>query len=81
MEFLKLSKERNGECLDLVWEVFSEFEVPVFPPEGGPEYKRIIEETREKKNICFLSVEIMLCGVKACFFFTFCLIFIEIKPC
>ena len=55
MEFLKLPKERNSECLDLVWRVFSEFEVPVFPVEGGPEYKRIIEETREKKNISFYS--------------------------
>ena len=55
---IKLEKSdpcRIDECLDLVWEVFSEFEVPVFPPEGGPEYKRIIEETREKKNICFYS--------------------------
>ena len=37
-------------CLDLVWQVFSEFETPVFPPEGSVEYKRVIEETRRKKN-------------------------------
>ena len=49
----KLGIKRIDECLDLVWRVFSEFEVPVFPPEGGKEYKRIIEETREKKNIVF----------------------------
>ena len=47
MEFTKVSRERNKECLDLVWQVFSEFETPVFPPEGSVEYKRIIEETRE----------------------------------
>lgn len=40
-------------CLDLVWQVFSEFETPVFPPEGSVEYKRVIEETRRKKNIKF----------------------------
>ena len=49
----KLGQKRIDECLDLVWQVFSEFEVPVFPPEGGPEYKRIIEETRQRKNISF----------------------------
>ncbi|MBQ8545446.1 MAG: GNAT family N-acetyltransferase [Clostridia bacterium] len=49
----KLGIKRLDECLDLVWQVFSQFEVPVFPPEGGAEYKRIIEETREKKNISF----------------------------
>jgi len=49
----KLGVKRIDECLDLVWRVFSEFEVPEFPPEGGSEYKRIIEETRQKKNISF----------------------------
>lgn len=49
----RLDSSYIDECLDLVWLVFSEFEVPVFPKEGGIEYKRIIEETREKKNITF----------------------------
>lgn len=49
----RLDASYIDECLDLVWQVFSEFEVPVFPKEGGAEYKRIIEETREKKNITF----------------------------
>ena len=49
----KLSHDYIDECLDLVWRVFSEFEVPVFPKEGAVEYKRIIEETRQKKNITF----------------------------
>lgn len=53
IEIKKLSRERNSECLDLVWRVFSEFETPVFPLEGSIEYKRIIEETREKNNITF----------------------------
>lgn len=53
LELKRLPVERNSECLDLVWEVFSEFEVPVFPKEGGIEYKRIIEETRQKNNIVF----------------------------
>ncbi len=49
----KLSSSYNSMALDLVWQVFSEFEVPVFPKEGAIEYKRIIEETREKNNITF----------------------------
>ena len=53
LEFKILPKEKNSECLDLVWQVFSQFETPVFPPEGSVEYKRIIEETREKNNIVF----------------------------
>jgi len=53
MEFLKLPKERNSECLDLVWRVFSELETPFFEPQASAEYKRIIEETREKNNIVF----------------------------
>ena len=55
MEFKKLSKERNGECLDLVWQVFSEHESPLFAPEASAEYKKIIEETREKNNIVFYA--------------------------
>ncbi len=53
MEFKKLQKERNSECLDLVWRVFSEFETPLFEPQASVEYKKIIEETREKNNIVF----------------------------
>ncbi len=53
MEFLKLPKERNSECLDLVWRVFSELETPLFEAQASVEYKRIIEETREKNNIVF----------------------------
>ena len=53
LEFKRLPKNRNSECLDLVWEVFSQFETPVFPPEGSVEYKRIIEETRSLNNIVF----------------------------
>lgn len=49
----RLDDSYIDECLDLVWLVFSEFEVPVFPKEGGIEYKRIIEETRQKRNITF----------------------------
>lgn len=49
----KLDESYIDECLDLVWQVFSEFEVPVFPKEGGVEYKRIIEKTRKEKNITF----------------------------
>ncbi|MBQ7761482.1 MAG: GNAT family N-acetyltransferase [Clostridia bacterium] len=49
----RLDSSYIDECLDLVWLVFSEFEVPVFPREGAVEYKRIIEETRQKKNITF----------------------------
>ena len=55
MEFKKLSKERNGECLDLVWQVFSEHESPLFAPEASAEYKKIIEETRDKNNIVFYA--------------------------
>ena len=53
MEFLKLPKERNSECLDLVWRVFSELETPLFGEEASADYKRIIEETREKNDIIF----------------------------
>ena len=53
IEVRSLDSSYNDECLDLVWQVFSQFETPVFPPEGSVEYKRIIEETREKKNIKF----------------------------
>ncbi|MBQ7353470.1 MAG: GNAT family N-acetyltransferase [Clostridia bacterium] len=49
----RLDNSYIDECLDLVWRVFSQFETPIFPPEGSVEYKRIIEETREKQNICF----------------------------
>ena len=53
IEIKSLDSSYIDECLDLVWQVFSEFETPVFPPEGSVEYKRIIEETREKRNIKF----------------------------
>ncbi len=53
MEFKKLSKERNSECLDLVWRVFSEFETPLFGEEASLDYKRILEETRKNNNITF----------------------------
>lgn len=55
MEFKELPKERNSECLDLVWRVFSELETPLFEPQASVEYKRIIEETREKGNIVFFG--------------------------
>ena len=53
MEFKKLPKERNSECLDLAWRVFEELEAPVFEPQAKDSYKKIIEETREKNNIVF----------------------------
>lgn len=53
MEFKRLPKERNNECLDLVWRVFSELETPLFEERASVEYKRIIDETREKNNIVF----------------------------
>ncbi len=53
IEFKKLPKERNSECLDLVWRVFSELETPIFGEIASLEYKKIIEETREKNNIEF----------------------------
>lgn len=55
IEFKKLTEERNGECLDLVWKVFSELETPVFGEDASYEYKKIIEETREKNNIVFFG--------------------------
>ena len=48
IEIKSLDSSYIDECLDLVWQVFSEFETPVFPPEGSFEYKRIIEETKNK---------------------------------
>ncbi|MBO5313542.1 MAG: GNAT family N-acetyltransferase [Clostridia bacterium] len=53
IRFQRLTKDRNGECLDLVWSVFSVFEVPDFPEEGVLEYKRIIEQTKRQENIVF----------------------------
>ena len=53
IKITKLGKEYLDECLDTVWRVFSEFEVPVFPPEGGPTYKAGIEKTRKEGNITF----------------------------
>ena len=53
IEFKKLPKERNSECLDLVWRVFSQLETPIFGEGPSLEYKKIIEETREKNNITF----------------------------
>ena len=55
MEFKKLPKERNGECLDLVWQVFSEHESPLFVPQASLEYKKKIDETREKNDIVFYA--------------------------
>ncbi|MBO5286968.1 MAG: GNAT family N-acetyltransferase [Clostridia bacterium] len=55
LEFKKIEKERNNEALDLVWQVFSIFEVPDFPPEGALEYKRIIDETRTLRNVEFYA--------------------------
>ncbi len=51
----KLGITRLDECLDTVWRVFSEFEVPVFPPEGATTYKETIETTRKKGDICFYA--------------------------
>ena len=53
LEFKKLPVEKNGECLDLVWRVFSEMETPIFGEMPSLEYKKIIDETREKNNILF----------------------------
>lgn len=53
MEFKRLPEERNGECLDLVWRVFSLLDTPIFGEEAAKSYKAIIEETREKNNIVF----------------------------
>jgi len=55
MEFTKVSRERNGECLDLVWRVFSELETPIFGEAASLEYKKIIDETRDKNNIEFYA--------------------------
>ena len=46
MEFKKLPKERNSECLDLAWRVFEELEAPVFEPQARDSYKKIIEELK-----------------------------------
>ncbi len=51
----KLGKERIDECLDTVWSVFSQFEVPIFPDEGAVTYKNTIEATRKNKDICFYA--------------------------
>ncbi len=49
----KLGIDRIDECLDLVWEVFSEFEVPTYPKEGAITYKQTIEKTRKDKDVFF----------------------------
>ncbi len=49
----KLGSEHLDECLDTVWRVFSEFEVPIFPQEGALTYKKGIEETRKNGDITF----------------------------
>ena len=51
----KLGVERIDECLDTVWRVFCEFEVPIFPPEGAVTYKETIEATRKNKDISFYA--------------------------
>lgn len=53
IEIIKLPYDRYNEATALIWEVFQVFEVPDFPPEGVLEYKRILDETEEKKNITF----------------------------
>lgn len=53
LEIKKLGIERLDECLDTVWRVFLEFEVPIFPPEGAATYKERIEKTRQNKDITF----------------------------
>ena len=53
IEFKKLPKERNNECLDLVWNVFCEAESSIFTSEGVLAYKEIIDKTRECGNITF----------------------------
>ena len=55
MEFKKLPKDRNGECLDLVWYVFSLLETPIFGEEAAKSYKAIIEDTRKQGNITFYA--------------------------
>lgn len=51
----KLGCERIDECLDTVWRVFAEFEVPIFPHEGAVTYKNTIEATRKEQDICFYA--------------------------
>lgn len=53
IEFKKLPKERNNECLDLVWKVFCEAEGSIFTQEGVLAYKEILDKTRELNNITF----------------------------
>ena len=53
----KLGIDRLDECLDTVWRVFSEFEVPIFPPEGASTYKSRIEKTRKDKDITFYGAQ------------------------
>ena len=48
IEFKKLPKERNNECLDLVWQVFCEAESSIFTSEGALAYKETIDKTKER---------------------------------
>lgn len=51
----KLGVEHLDECLDTVWRVFSEFEVPIFSKEGAKTYKDGIEATRKNGDITFYA--------------------------
>ena len=53
IEFKKLPKEKNKECLDLVWRVFNELETPIFGESAALEYKKTINEAREKADVTF----------------------------
>lgn len=55
IKVIKLGTEHLDECLDTVWRVFSEFEVPIFPKEGAKTYKDGIEATRKNGDISFYA--------------------------
>lgn len=44
IEIRRLEKKEQGAALRLSWQVFTEFESPVYPPEGTEEFKRCLND-------------------------------------
>lgn len=54
-EVRRLTAEELPQALELVWEVFCRFEAPAYSPEGTAEFRAILDDAEQIRNLDFFG--------------------------